>query len=467
MALKSKSVPSALAILVVVILVAAALYWFSGAFVPTPVLPQQNLSAVGAAVSSTGGELATGAIAAAVSSPQPTITVKSWPAFEMKYDGATTESSLAVKSEYSVTAPATSKIFLPLNSPLMEIRNNLGQLAYIAKTETRGLDPVAVATCASMGSCYVVPAGKTVNFVLRQTYNPKLMFGGVYTAKLNWLYFSTNADDPTNLFYKTFPTQTSKLNSITVVGEKSPYLYTTNVTVVGGQPFSIRGVRLTSAKAVLDNNDGSASLSVNSQTDTDATAILYARPGVYTVYFDHPTYGQSNRLQVTVQPSGRPQITFISAEAAAINKEGNDNDTGIFTIKYRVAAVDGSIYLGDKPVSYPVDLSYPEPAESDGTFGLLYTVTKDGRPVDSALQAVFSFTTAGGASEEGVANGIKLEAGESTEITLKITKVNQGNSTDNGVYQARLRAIGWQTFDHPTFKMERDLDYTTPTVNLN
>ncbi|MBP9856033.1 MAG: hypothetical protein KBC48_01870 [Candidatus Pacebacteria bacterium] len=264
-----------------------------------------NLGAV-AAVSSTNGKLIPGAkaVSGSTSSPQPVIAVTSYPTFEMKYGSAGNENNLVVKAEYSVTAQ-NGKIFLPINWNLMEVKNTLYQYAYTNKIETRALDSVVTGTCATFGSCYEIPKDKTVRFVTRQVYDPKIMFGGAYTAKLNSLYFSLDARDYTSFYYKLFPSQTSKLNTITVVGEKSPYVYTATQNIPWHQTFTLKGIRLSGTKPVITNSIHNTEVNpiIISQSDTSVTLNMASSFGPYSIYFVHPVYGKSNTVVVNVESS--------------------------------------------------------------------------------------------------------------------------------------------------------------------
>lgn len=289
----------ALAVIVVLLWYGYKSNWFKSDDV------SDSLGAVSAAVSSTNAP--DKGASANTSSGAPVITVASWPTFEMKYNNAGAENNLVVKAEYSITA-TTKKIFVPVSWGNMWIRNTAYQGANPTKIEIKSLDALAVTTCNYVGSCYIIPTGKTVRFIARQVYNPLTMFSGLYTGQLSYLHYLTDSSSG-NFHYTQFPDQPGKLDTITVVGEKSPYLYTTNVTVTSGQQFGIKGARLTGSKPVLVNQENPASFSVVNQTDTDATAWMDALPGVYSVYFSHPTYGESNKLLINVIP---PIVRVVS-----------------------------------------------------------------------------------------------------------------------------------------------------------
>lgn len=551
----------ALAVVLVLIWYGYKAEWFKDVGV-------ENTGAV-AAVSSTD-KPAKGA-SAGISSGKPTIAVTSWPTFEMKYNGAGQENNLVVKAEYSITA-TTKKIFIPATWGNLWIRNTAYQGANPTKIEVKSLDALSLTNCNYVGSCYVIPSGKTVRFVVRQVYNPLVMFGGLYSGQLSYLHYLTDSSNG-NFYYTQFPAQTSKLNTITVVGEKSPYVYTTVASAVSGQPFTLKGVRFTGATLLM--GDGSTPANIISRSDTEITLSLITKetPTVYTLYFKHPTYGESNRAQITVtvpsplaktlypnggetislkdsfvvsfkpvvgsphyiylvdwlnlsspmlltpQPIigqatdkqitvinkslldslnikpgnkfkietctslgsrcdesdgfftiekpvtlGQPLITFVSSDESVNVRDGADNDTGTFTLTYRVEAVGGPVYMSD--ISKAIGTTTP--ATVSDSQGVLYVIEKNGVPQLSGSQSIVTFTTSGGASDAGVTNGVRLDEGEEANFTLTVIRTNTGNSSDDGLYRVSLKGVGWNTTDKYGFSIYRDLiDYKTDPVSIN
>lgn len=567
----------ALAVVLVLLYYGYQANWFTNT-------SSDSTAAVSASVSSTSGKLVTGAkaVSGSTASPQPAISVTSWPTFEMKYDSVGNENNLVVKSEYSLTAQG-SKLYIPINWGTMSIKNNAGQYSYPKTTETKSLDPVTVVYCGWGTSCYEIPKDKTVRFVSRQVYDPKIMFGGIYTAKMDWIYFSTSATSP-DFYYKPFPGQTSKLANITVVGEKSPYITgitstSTNSAIFPANNFFINGVRFTGSTVYAMRLSDNVSFPLRTLSVSSNQAIVEfnstATPGLYALYLQHPTYGKSNYFNVELSkapvtgsikilspnggesfrlgqvapisfwsqgligktvrvrlynndtglnyevwalgiskdgndtinfiidsslPSGnkyvmifevigtsplitdksdgyislyksttagKPQITFVSADESVNVDDGNDDDTGIFTIKYRVEAVGGTIYVSDSAKAIATTTAPYN--VSDGK-GVLYVLDEAGTPTTADVSALVTFSTTGGASDSGVINGVRLDDGESAEFTLTVARTNSGDSTDDGLYRMLLRGIGWATTDTPNFQIYRPglfEGYQTDPVNLN
>ncbi len=319
-----------LGIAVLVLLIVGGIYYFS-TYNNNQVADNQvittggvkNLAAVGATTPSdtidTSKRL-TQAKVATTSSPRPEIAITAWPTLEMKYGTAGNEINLVAKVEYSITAKG-GKIFVPLSWGVMGLSNTSGQYASPTKVENKSIDPVVTTSCYWGSTCYVIPKGKTIRFITRQVYNPLVMFGGVYSAKLNWLYYLTSATDP-SLYFSVFPVSTIKVQTITVVGEKSPYLYTTVLEVNQGDNIALKGIRLTGAKPIIE---GGSILKVIQQDDSYITFSAKLTPGVYRMYMSHPIYGNSNSAWVTVKTT-QPAITVISPNGGESLQMGSNRE---------------------------------------------------------------------------------------------------------------------------------------------
>lgn len=313
----------------------------------------KQLGAVAASASSDLSKPKAGGVSAGTSSVQPIINVTTWPNFELKFGAAGGENNLVAKAEYSITAQG-GKIFVPVNWALMSIKNSLGQYAYPRLVENKSLDAVSIVSCAWGQTCYVIPAGKTIRFTVRQVYEPAQMFGGVYSGKLDWMYFNT-VENNNDFYYKAFPAQTSKLNTITIIGEKSPYLYTTAIEATQGQNFTIKGVRLNGSTPFMEGSDAPGIVSRDDSSVTFNGKL--PPPGVYRLYFSHPTYGNSNNAWVTVKAAaGISLVSPVGGETWPIGSRQ--------TIKWENKSLaDGAyvIYLSllnqETGKTYPLSLS--------------------------------------------------------------------------------------------------------------
>lgn len=159
------------------------------------------------------------------------------------------------------------------------------------------------------------------------------------------------------------------------------------------------------------------------------------------------------------------RVTFVSATETVDANDGADDDTGTFVIKYRVEAVDGTIFVSDSAAVTTASSITAGTISGDGT---LYRLDKAGTAVTEDLSDVITFTQGDGA-EDSAGGNIELEDGESAEVTLTVAKTNNGDAGDNGLYRVIMQAIGWNTNDSSTFTVyDFDLeDFKTDPVNLN
>ncbi|MBP9856246.1 MAG: hypothetical protein KBC48_03040, partial [Candidatus Pacebacteria bacterium] len=140
------------------------------------------------------------------------------------------------------------------------------------------------------------------------------------------------------------------------------------------------------------------------------------------------------------------------------------DDTGVFTIKYRVEAFDGTVYVADSATATTAST-----VTGTSISAVLYLLDEAGTATTADASALVTYTTGNGASDSSNSN-IALSDGESTEVTLTINRTNSGDSVDDGLYRALLKAIGWNTGDSASvfniynFDLE---DFKTDPVSLN
>lgn len=159
------------------------------------------------------------------------------------------------------------------------------------------------------------------------------------------------------------------------------------------------------------------------------------------------------------------QVTFVSATESVSTTDGSDNDTGTFTIKYRVTAQDGTIYVSN---SADATVSTSIADETISGDGVLYLVEGDGSAVTTGLSDIITYKTING-NVTNSSNGVRLDEGETAEFTLTVTRTNTGSGSDDGLYRMMLKAVGWNTNDSTTWNVyDFELsDYKTDPVSLN
>ena len=159
-------------------------------------------------------------------------------------------------------------------------------------------------------------------------------------------------------------------------------------------------------------------------------------------------------------------VTFITAsETLAASDVSGNNDSGTFVIKYNVEAFGDTVYVSDSSTA-TIAASIPD---STVTTGVLYLVDQAGTATTADLSALVTFSTSGGASDTGVTNGVALADGEDANFTLTVTRTNNADADDDGLFRVLLKAVTWATTDSATqnvydFNLE---DFKTDPISIN
>lgn len=159
-------------------------------------------------------------------------------------------------------------------------------------------------------------------------------------------------------------------------------------------------------------------------------------------------------------------VTFISEETDLTNDNTTANtDTGVLKIKFRVEAFDDTVYVAD---SSDATIASSIPDTTLGADPIRYFLSLSGTATTAGLSDFVTFTTSGGASDSGNSN-IELADGESTDITLSVTRTNSAAAT-GGIFQLLLKSIGWNTTDSTSVYNVYDFDledFKTDTQPIN
>ncbi len=158
-------------------------------------------------------------------------------------------------------------------------------------------------------------------------------------------------------------------------------------------------------------------------------------------------------------------VSFVSASQTNTNNDGADNDTGTFTVKYKIEAFDGTIYVSNSAAATTTDDITDSTVENNG---VLYLIDKAGTATTDDLSAFVSWKKVKGNSTSA-SNGIRMNDGDIVEFTLSVARTNDGDVNDDGIYRMLLKAIGWNTDNSTTFNVyDFDLgDYKTDPIYLN
>ena len=157
-------------------------------------------------------------------------------------------------------------------------------------------------------------------------------------------------------------------------------------------------------------------------------------------------------------------VTFVSASTNTLVDDGADDDTGEFTVVFKVEAFDGTVYVSDTAAA-TISTSIAETSLTNAD-GILYYVEDSGTATTDDLADIL--TESGDAVASANSNW-KLEDGQSSTFTLFVTQTND-SVEDDGIYQMLLKSIGWNTTDSATVFNVYDFDledYKTSPISLN
>ena len=144
-------------------------------------------------------------------------------------------------------------------------------------------------------------------------------------------------------------------------------------------------------------------------------------------------------------------VTLVSTSADSSNDTGASNDTGTFTIKFKVTAIGADAYIATyTPLTY-----YP------------YTVDLAGTATTAGVSAVIVNNTDTSVSAGG---DWLIEEGQSETLTLTVSHTAQVQASSVGLYRASLTGVKWDDTDDSTpdntYSSNLD-DFKTGYVSLN
>lgn len=144
-------------------------------------------------------------------------------------------------------------------------------------------------------------------------------------------------------------------------------------------------------------------------------------------------------------------LELVSTDAEVMVDDGAIDDTGTFTIKFKVTAVGDDAYIATHtPLTY-----YP------------YTVDIAGTATTAGVTAVITNNTD---SDLTSAYNWLIEEGESETLTLTVSKVNSAGTANAGLTRAVLTGVKWDDTDDNspdnTYSSNMD-DFKTEYVSMN
>ena len=158
-------------------------------------------------------------------------------------------------------------------------------------------------------------------------------------------------------------------------------------------------------------------------------------------------------------------VTDFSSDVTNYVDDGSDDDTGEFTMSFKVTAFGGTVYVGDT-ASATTATSIPDSVVVSGA--IRYRLTDSGTATADDQATDVNFSEADGADDSANGN-IALEEGESAVITLTVTQTND-SIEDDGIYRAYIMGIMWNTTDATNLFNVYDFnleDFETDALSLN
>ena len=226
------------------------------------------------------------------------------------------ESLLTATFNVSVKAGSTdSKLYL--NTADISFINNIGNSNQNVNSKLIVISNLQNLTeyADQYGRKYVtIPANTTASFKVVSTVKPSELFAGSYTANLNNLFNSDNSSDNN---YQMIPVSgNNKTNSVTIVGETSPYITSVTPTLGVGDLMTVKGSRInengTTARVYIDGDV----ISIGGSKGDGSTSIGFTLPnltiGSHYIQISNAS-GMSNKFgfQVTTGSTiEQPSITI-------------------------------------------------------------------------------------------------------------------------------------------------------------
>lgn len=249
---------------------------------------------------------------------KPTIEFISKPTLSLEYDAAGKESLLTTTGTVKISAGSTGiNVYAGYIPYMFSLVRSDGTTVDVNSTTltVEGLSRTENA---------LIPANTSRTFVVRRTVKAAELFAGVYYVKPAQMYYSTMANTQTLITIDPSAFKNaSQSNSVTVIGETSPYISGAGSNEDG--TITITGARLNLAGNYIQV-DGSGN-SLVSKFNPSATSVTFdpsayqLAPGGHTLQITNVVTGNSNKVSVTIK-GGTPtvpvfRITSIQAKAAS------------------------------------------------------------------------------------------------------------------------------------------------------
>ena len=252
------------------------------------------------------------------------------PTLNLTYDSAHKESSLTANFSISINGGTTGTyVYTYPSAALYSGTNNAGmQTVQFIPTPTSTIST----TVDSYGnSLFVIPAGQTIKFSYTGRANPQQLFAGTYYASI---YSISATSDKIAEHAVSLVLPSNKSNSVTVIGETSPYISSASVS---GNNMVVTGQRLNGGTINSDEKiyiDGQPQVVGIGTQAIDGSKLTFSLPiPVIFVTGQHslqivdsvgPNAGASNQIAFQVQSSGTTTTCYLFTMNQTIGTTGAD-----------------------------------------------------------------------------------------------------------------------------------------------
>ena len=251
-----------------------------------------------------------------VPSQQPTVTITSSPSLALTYNSAQKESALTATFNVSIAAGNQTLEVYKNDASFNFVNQNTtysNGISYIPSLVTTST--ISSGTDSNGNPVWIIPAGQAANFKATAVANPAAMFAGTYSVQLSNLWMV----GPTGTFaiLNNIVPSLYSTNSVTIVGELSPYISSVTSPARQGQSVTVTGQRLNGGMIFID---GLVLSNVIVSGPVDGTSLTFTLPvsittGAHSLTVNNSATGLSNSVLLNVSGvvlTGAPTISSIS-----------------------------------------------------------------------------------------------------------------------------------------------------------
>lgn len=443
---------------------------------PTPTQSQINFMPADFGITSTGNYVVQVSASAGASNKfytninvsttttsAPVVKVTGTSALKLGYDGANKEASLIATYNVNVTAPSSSDfkvykygVFDSSTYAFLVTLNN----AHDANSSTVNPTYYLVSgNAVDNGTYWDISAGQTASFSLTATLsNPKTLFAGSYNATLSTYKPAGGAGVTASVMNGT-------TNSVTIIGETSPYISSGTVDAYG--TIRLTGARLDIAgnQVAIDGNifvDG---------TKGDATTMSFGAStynlsnGAHFIQINNLQTGNSNTVYVNVASATAtaPKVSGIAVIGAQASYPA-----GVL-VKFSVKGVvtDGTSAGSNRGFNVQSSMRMLDPIQTylpvyvngvaqsfnanynqgTGLWDVVMTAPSDTTKTYDVDTAVYCANSAQGCQSGQLNTGFRFNvtAPTTTQSVVTVTSPNSGEIWTKGT----LQTVAWMVTNNP------------------